>query len=68
MLGLIRLRANSVFRQLITTIIASGVSGVDINVGSKLDIDLSGVSTMTYGGSPSLGTVRVDALSTLKRR
>ena len=49
-------------------IVASGVSAVDINVGSKLDIDLSGVSTMTYGGSPSLGTVRVDALSTLKRR
>jgi len=49
-------------------VIASGVSGVDINVGGSLDITLSGVSSMTYGGNPKLGTVRVDALSTLRRR
>jgi hypothetical protein len=49
-------------------IFCSGVSSASINAGGKLNIDLSGVSSLIYGGSPVLGTVRVAAGSTLSRR
>ena len=47
---------------------AVGASSADIEVHGTLDIDLSGVSTLTYGDSPKLGKVEVSGVSTLRRR
>jgi hypothetical protein len=49
-------------------ILVTGVSTASVNIGGKLSVDLSGVSKLTYGGNPVLGSVRVDAVSTLNRR
>jgi hypothetical protein len=47
---------------------ARGASSVNLNVGGKLSVDLSGASSLTYGGDPTLGKVLVAAGSKLIRR
>ena len=48
--------------------IVRGVSSAVLNVGGKLNIDVSGASTLSYGGNPNLGKVVVAAGSKLVRR
>jgi Putative auto-transporter adhesin, head GIN domain len=45
-----------------------GVSDADVEVHGTLDINLSGVSTLTYGDDPKLGKVSVSGVSNLNRR
>ena len=47
---------------------SSGASSSQVMVNGKLDINLSGASRLEYGGSPSLGDVRVSGASNLNRR
>jgi hypothetical protein len=47
---------------------AEGVSDADVEVHGTLNINLSGVSTLTYGDSPKLGNVSVSGVSNLRRR
>lgn len=50
------------------SITAIGASSADVEVHGTLDIDITGVSTLTYGDSPKLGKVDVSGVSSLKRR
>jgi hypothetical protein len=43
----------------------SGASRGNITVNGKLNIDLSGASSLTYGGNPALGNVSVTGASSL---
>jgi len=45
-----------------------GASSADVEVHGTLDLNVSGVSTLTYGDSPRLGKVEVSGVSSLKRR
>jgi hypothetical protein len=46
----------------------SGVSNGNVEVNGRLDIEISGASTLTLGGNPTLGHVEVSGASSLKRR
>jgi len=48
-----------------TSVQLKGASQGSINVSGKLNLDLSGGSRLTYGGSPTMGTVNVSGASTL---
>jgi Putative auto-transporter adhesin, head GIN domain len=50
------------------SVTAEGVSDADIEVHGTLNINLSGVSTLTYGDDPKLGKVSVSGVSNLNRR
>jgi hypothetical protein len=50
------------------SIVASGASSADVEVNGVLDIELSGASNLTYGGSPKLGRVDVSGASSMSRR
>ena len=50
------------------SVTAVGASSAEVEVHGKLDVNISGVSTLTYGDSPQLGKVEVSGLSTLRRR
>ncbi len=49
-------------------VVMRGVSSADINVGGKLNVNISGASTLSYSGNPGLGKVSVAAGSKLIRR
>jgi hypothetical protein len=46
----------------------NGASNAAINVGGRLDADLSGASRLTYAGEPTLGDIKTSGSSTLIRR
>jgi hypothetical protein len=46
----------------------SGASRSMLNLNGKLDVDLSGASSLEYEGQATMGDVRVTGASTLKRR
>ena len=50
------------------SVTAVGASNADVEVHVTLDLDISGVSTLIYGDSPTLGKVNVSGVSTLRRR
>ena len=50
------------------SVTAVGASTAEVEVHGTLDIDVSGVSTLTYGDSPTLGKVEVSGVSSLRRR
>ncbi len=45
-----------------------GASQAAVNVGGKLDLDISGSSRLTYCGSPTMGSVKVSGASTLTQK
>jgi hypothetical protein len=46
----------------------NGASKSSINMNGKLDVDLSGASNLEYSGSVTMGDVRVNGASSLKKR
>jgi hypothetical protein len=46
----------------------SAASNGDIEVNGNLDVEVSGVSSLTFGGNPTLGRVEVSGASSLNRR
>lgn len=46
----------------------SGASNGNIEISGTLDIDLSGASSLVFGGNPTLGYVEVSGASSMKRR
>jgi hypothetical protein len=50
------------------SVTAVGASNADVEAHGTLDLDISGVSTLIYGDSPTLGKVSVSGVSTLRRR
>jgi hypothetical protein len=50
------------------TIIMSGGSTGNVNVNGRLDADLSGGSSLVYGGNPTLGTIITSGLSTITQQ
>lgn len=46
----------------------SGASTGDIEISGSLDINLSGASSLIFGGNPTLGYVEVSGASSMKRR
>jgi hypothetical protein len=46
----------------------SGSSDADIVINGRLDVALSGASTLRYGGNPTLGNLDITGGSSLKRR
>ena len=46
----------------------SAASNGDIEVNGSLDVEVSGVSSLTFGGNPTLGRVEVSGASSLNRR
>ena len=50
------------------SVTAVGASTAEVEVHGTLDINISGVSTLTYGDNPKLGKVEVSGVSSLRRR
>lgn len=50
-----------------TSVHLNAASQAAVNVGGRLDLDLSGGSRLTYTGSPKMGDVRVTGASTLSQ-
>jgi hypothetical protein len=46
----------------------TGASNGSINVSGRLDVDLSGASSLDYLGNPTLGNIDVSGASSLKRK
>lgn len=46
----------------------SGASGAKVNVTGKMDVELSGASTLEYAGNPRIGNLNITGASQLKRR
>ena len=55
------------FRVRTASIEASGCSSVNLEVSDRLDVDISGLSRLTYRGSPALGSVHISSGSTLRQ-
>ncbi|HEY90271.1 MAG TPA: hypothetical protein G4O07_00390 [Dehalococcoidia bacterium] len=51
-----------------TDIDLKGASQAAIKVNGKLDLELSGGSRLTYGGSPTIGTVNISGASTMLQK
>jgi len=45
----------------------SGASHAEAIVNGRLDADLSGASSLHYGGNPTLGSMETSGASSLKR-
>ena len=51
-----------------TSVHLKGACRATVNVGGRLDLDLSGGSCLSYTGSPTMGEVNVSGASTLSQR
>lgn len=56
------------FHILHSSVIISGASNGNIEVNGSLDVEVSGASSLTFGGNPTLGRVEVSGASSLNRR
>jgi hypothetical protein len=51
-----------------TTVNLKGASQAAVTVNGRLDLDLSGGSRLTYGGTPTMGSIKVSGASCLSQR
>ena len=49
-------------------VILSGASRGTVNLGGRLDADLSGASTLNYSGNPTLGSIKTSGGSTISEK